>query len=529
VGGVVRNRGTKPTWGAWHVAVFLCLVGVYYTFVVSAGHFTFWPHYSDYFDQQAEGFRLGHLHTAVQPNPRLLKAGYALDPVNRAWWVWDQSYYNGHFYLYWGLAPAALLALAKAVLQIQRTVHDPVLVYVFALGRALFGYLVLIELAERSARRPPRWAVWLAAFVFATANPIPYALARPEVYEAALMGGACFTCGALYAVLRWLGSERTVRNWPSLAFASLLFGLAGTCRPSLLPAGALSLALVFLVGIQRALRQQLDVANGPLRGVSIVRQRARRIALLLLPLALPFTVVVGAQLTANYLRFGSWSEFGARYQMGLPAAMSARYVIPNIWSYLLHPIHKSCEFPFLYAKYHSTPREHLLSWMVTPVPYYEEPLAGILSAVPFTWLLVVAACWKILAALSRWFLARPRPALRAGDSLGWFGRILAITVVVSAVPALCMCGYTMRYEVEVVSSVVVASVLTAWWLLGRSTRRLFRWPTQAAYVALAACSILFGAAYGFSGYYGQFALYNPALLKTLKGAFDACSVAAPTD
>ena len=38
-----------------------------YVFFVSAGHFTHWPTTLTFLDDQAEGFRAGHLHFAIEP------------------------------------------------------------------------------------------------------------------------------------------------------------------------------------------------------------------------------------------------------------------------------------------------------------------------------------------------------------------------------------------------------------------------------------------------------------------------------
>jgi hypothetical protein len=43
-----------------------------YVFVVSAGKFVDWPSYLSYFDFLAEGFRSGHLHLSVAPDPELV-------------------------------------------------------------------------------------------------------------------------------------------------------------------------------------------------------------------------------------------------------------------------------------------------------------------------------------------------------------------------------------------------------------------------------------------------------------------------
>ena len=56
-------------------------VEVVYVFIVSAGRFTGWPTYLTFLDDQAEGFRGGHLHFAVEPAAALLAKANPFDPA----------------------------------------------------------------------------------------------------------------------------------------------------------------------------------------------------------------------------------------------------------------------------------------------------------------------------------------------------------------------------------------------------------------------------------------------------------------
>ena len=53
-------------------------------------------------------------------------------------------------------------------------------------------------------------------------------------------------------------------------------------------------------------------------------------------------------------------------------------------------------------------------------------------------------------------------------------------------------------------------------------RRAGRVAIRAAYVGLAALTLVIGVLFGFTGYFGHFARHNPALLHTLEHALSVC-------
>jgi len=490
--------------GAWLVLL-LAVIG-YYAFVISAGHFSYWPDPGidppTFYDTQAEGFRAGHLYTTKQPDPRLLRVPDPHDDRYRSLWTWDYSLYQGHLYLYWGLTPAALLALAKTVLRVEAPVRDAVLAFAFLVGRLLVGGLLIRALARRSEPQPPAWSVGLALLVFAVAHPTPWLLARPAVYEAALSGGTFFLTAATYFGFSWLFSAQPAARVRGLAAASLCLALAGTCRPSLLPAGALLLALLLLFGLRRA------------KALSGSTESRRSLLRLAAAAALPFGALVGAHLLVNLLRFGSWTEFGVHYQLGIPFTMNARFIPANLWNYSFHPLHRSCRFPFLLSAWHDgfPLRHHLPSWLPAPHGYYaREPLAGISKALPFSWLMVAPLLgygWR------RWQRASGTP--RSDARWRWVCALLVLATVAAAVPILMIFSASMRYEAEFLSSVLLLATLGGWSLLRLPRARLGTWLARLMYGGLAVATVLIGVAYGFSGYFDLFANQNPQLFARLE-------------
>lgn len=494
---------TKLHWAC--LAAFLTVVVVFYAFVVSAGHFTSWHTWSADYDSQAEGFRQGHLYTSIAPDPRLLEVPDPLDRVHRRLWNWDYSLYQGHLYIYWGQVPAALLAAVKAAFEINATIGDELLVFLFSVGRAAFGAALLLSLAAKFQPRPPRWAVWLSLFLFVVASPTPFMLARAAIYEAALSGGALFMSAGLCGAFWFLFSESARSRHCWAAATSLALGLAGACRASLLPATALILVLLML-----ALLQSTWLESG---------RSSLRPALRLVPAgALPYALLTIGHFVLNQLRFGSWSEYGASYQMGVPFTMGPRFLLPNLWNYAFHPLHFSCEFPFLEVRWNATV---LPAWLPYPADYEPwEPLAGLFKVIPFSWLLAapLLSFAPALRARARELQPNPREARR----WRWFRCVLVVATLASSVPVLMLFVSSLRYQAEFTPGLLVLCTLAGWSLLAAPSTRTGRTLAALSYTTLAIASIVLGALFGFSGYHRHFELNNPELWHRLREWLSTC-------
>lgn len=234
-----------------------------------------------------EALAQGRACLPLDPDPRLLAATdpYAAEyaPYRRG----DLSYYRGRFYLYFGIAPYALVMVPWFKIA-GVFLTDGAAIWIFSLA-GLCAYLgSLVWLSRRFFPAAGKAGLLLAALVFVTANGSWLLLARPSMYE--LVSMAAFGCfgGAVAAAVRSLFEPRRAR-W--LALSSVCLGLTMACRPNCAPAVA-ALALWLL-------------AEAPAG-----KETRRRRAAVLVPLAL----VGGALAVFNYVRFGNPLEFGFRYQ-----------------------------------------------------------------------------------------------------------------------------------------------------------------------------------------------------------------------
>ena len=489
--GVSRPRARRAAFG---VAAALGVVTLVYVWVVSAGTWATWPTVTTYYDDLADAFLAGRTSLLQAPDPRLLALPDPYDPVaNKPYRVHDLSLYEGRYYLYWGPAPAALLAAVKGATGAE-AVGDQCLVFVFALGTVLAGAVLLSDLWRQYFPNAPWWTPGLAVLALGLCNPMPFILARGAVYEAAIVAGQCFLLGGLCLLVVRSGDKWWRPSVVRLLLVGVCWSLAVASRLSLAPAvGAL-----VLLAVWRLRRRPQGIVVTPV--------------LALPALVLPLVLTVLALGAYNHTRFGSWREFGQQYQLGAtnlrPLAdklMSAAAVPPNLHSYLLRPVFVGGPFPYVRPLSAKAPGS-FPDWL--PVPgYYDGTFAvsGILLVCPFVWFAAVTAAWLIF-----------RRKGRGDDSAGlaWLVTALLLSVALALGPVLLLLGSTMRYLADFTPCLVVLATLGFWLAYDGSTSRPRRVGLALWAVFTVGFSITLGGLLAFSAEGNHFFRHNPSLMET---------------
>jgi hypothetical protein len=351
----------------WSSAALVILFTVWY---LTTGTWTKLPQRTFYFDMQAQGFLAGKTHLLVEPPAELAALDDPYRVENRAGihYLWDVSYYQGKYYLYWGAVPSLVVILIKPF--IRQPIGDASLVLLFLCASILF--FTAITLRMRRVFAPHlKGSVVIAPILFAGLSMPPiFQMIRPSVYEASIMGGICFTLAGLWAIFNALTSAKHPQI--SLCLGGLLLALAPGCRMDTAVTAAF-LAVMMLVFLLRREKQP---------GRAFPRDSACFL--------LPFCGIAALQMAFNLIRFGSILDNGFHYQLTGPATpgkadvlLSLNYVIPNMYSYLVRiPQYHPEYFPFI-----STPYINESMWPffihLPPDYYYPEPIAGLLTCAPF--------------------------------------------------------------------------------------------------------------------------------------------------
>ena len=314
----------------WLILLGCCLVWMY-VWIITIGRFEKWPSGKDYYWMLSQAFQQGQTHLLVEPNPELLKLENPYDYRQRKGieYLWDVSLYNGKYYLYWGPVPAVLGVMVSFIT--SKPVTDAGLVFSFVIGTALFSVLLLRDIYREY--QYPDWLFW-GGVLAATVNiPLTWLLTRPKFYEVSISGGQFFLMMGFFALFRAFRLRFPHKGY--IIFSSIAFGLAGATRINLLPSVAFLAGFIFL-------------------RIYIVNQRKISESLSAFAWAFfPLALIACSLFWYNYDRFGSIFDFGHRYQLTGPALTadyqditSVKYIIPNLYTYVLRLPSLDYNFPF---------------------------------------------------------------------------------------------------------------------------------------------------------------------------------------
>ncbi|WP_404422618.1 hypothetical protein [Nibricoccus sp. IMCC34717] len=314
------------------------------------------------------GILKGQTHLTVEPDPRLAAlenpwAGHQGIPR-----LHDATYFNGRYYLYFGVTPVFLAyAPVKLLFGVYPT-NSLVTAWFVALG--FLGYAALwLRLAAASTQRLPSWLVHVGVWVLGAGAQTGILLCSEEFYCVPIASAYACSAWMLYFVFRAYQEAATGRTLGFAFAASTCAGLLLGSRPNWLFA---SCVLVVPVLSLLAARRRGET-TGPSLGAML--------AATLVPVC-----AAGAALAwYNAVRFGSPFEFGVHHQF---AASDQRHIA--LWTTRVYAYHL---FHYLFA----TP---VLS-LYYPFASFRETALGLLGWAPFSLLGLVALGASVVSALRR--------------------------------------------------------------------------------------------------------------------------------
>ncbi len=425
VSGIRSFFNSKPVFWSFMGVMIVVLVSVWY---MTNGTMTRFNYYSNYYDLQADGFLAGKTSLLVEPAKELSILADPYDWKSRTGIhiIWDASYYQGKYFIYWGPVPAVLAALVKLIK--PGMVEDQYLLLFFVCGLSAVFASLLHYVRKRYFTNVPAWTLLFFTALMGLSTPLLFLVSRPNVYETAIASCQFFLFLGLYGVVRGLTSSSN--QWKWLALAGIALGAAVGSRMSVV------FTIFFIVGV---------ILSVLLRKIS--KESIKAATALLVPLAL----IACGIFWFNYVRFGSPFESGMRFQLtgeALPTDFSQlfalRYIIPNTYLSLLQPFQFTPhQFPFINA----TTDNSWTRFIRMPANYYfAEQVTGILYTIPFLWFLVLPF-FRVLQKGWHWVKDTPSPS---GDSdikriPNWMWVLIAGSCLVIFATNMMYILTTMRY------------------------------------------------------------------------------------
>jgi hypothetical protein len=420
---------------------FLLVIAVYLAFLYVSRDTT-----SNYYDLLAQSFRQGELSLPLRPDPALLALPNPYDPEARQGIKapLDLSLYNGKFYLYWGPAPALLVAVAQPFLPGE--VSDGYLLLMFLCGIFLVQSLLILHLWERFFPEIPRWMLVLSILVAGWIHPTLWLLTQPKIYETAIAGGQFFFIAGLLCLLTAL--DRPEPSAGRLVLAGIAWSLAVGTRSVMVFPIVFMIVMIVIWFYQRCQRSWSGFITG------------------LIPLGTPLLVGAVAFAWYNWARFGSFSETGFSYALAGPnlrehlhELFSPVYAFQNGYNYLFHPFAVHGSFPFL-----SAIRGRLtaiLPGQVLPEIYSAQAITGILFAAPFS-IFAAAPIFRVGKRLFRREGSGSSHEQPEGVSLPWTLTGLAGASLLTFACLLAFFWTAMRYAEDFMPGVTLLGIIGFW-------------------------------------------------------------------
>lgn len=458
------------------IAIVSTLVLLFYLWLVSLGLWTDFPPSTDYYDLQATAFSHGQLALEVQPDAALLALENPYEPADRESIpvLWDATLYEGKYYLYWGPAPAILLAILK--LFYSREIGDNILTFLFLCGAFLFLVWIIMDLWKTYFPEIPG-AILLGSIALAgLINPLPFVLIEARIYEAAIATGQFFFLGGLYFLFNSFHRPRLIQ----LVLCGLFFTFAVGSRTTLVFPIFFLLIIFFIWAFRNHKEKMFPFGTA-----------------LLTPL------VIGALAYAwyNFARFGSITEFGYTYQLtgfninaSIGDTFSLTYIPPNLFKTLFNPFEWKEEFPFFKPALWGGPESWLRAYNPKIYYYLAEGVTGLLIGSPF---LIFA------------FLRKRR-------ELFWISISLTGSALLLFLLTQVFFYTTMRYLLDLVPALTLLALLGFWSGFDSLKNKM---PIPVLAVTLWAYTILIGVLLPLSSNVKRFREYNPEFIQYITNLF----------
>lgn len=270
------------------------------------------PEHRNQYEVLAESILEGRIDLDYgDTDPLLLQMENPYDPEMRTalgvHYHYDHAFYNGKYYMYFGIVPVLLLFLPfRLITGNALTTYHATQFFTALFIAGLFAFFLLLA---KKFFRSMSFTVYLTLSAAMSVMSVWYLSKAPALYCTAIAAGICAEVWSLFFFAKAVwgdGNERmsTVYGVLGSLFGALAFG----CRPTIALANLLAVPLFFHYIKQRTSRStDCPHADKGKIDAGLVKQ--------ILIVVSPYIVIGVLLMLYNYVRFDSVFEFGQSYQL----------------------------------------------------------------------------------------------------------------------------------------------------------------------------------------------------------------------
>ena len=390
------------------------------------------------YNHLADALLSGSLSLDLPSSPILDSMENPYDPALRAQLnkearepiYWDYAYYDGSYYCYFGVVPCLLTFLPFKALTGMHLRTD-IVVVAFACLTLAASALLLVELAKKYAKDISLGQYLIGFILLGLSCGVLEQAFLPRIYPIPILSALFFTYMGLYF---WIKAERQFaqsRTWNKAYLVAGSFSIALTlgCRPQFV----LACLLAFPIFFDEIKQREFFSVRGIWNTLAVI---------------VPFLIILAPIAWYNWARFGSWTNFGASYNITggdmTSYTFNAVKIMVQFLEYLFLPFQLISSFPYI-STINTSPLLQKLPMLFTNEPFY----AGFMFLTPVT-LCLFGLLFK-----------KPRRALKERGGLILSVACLAIAAF-DIVVASYVSGTNMRYFADFAWLLLIPTILLLW-------------------------------------------------------------------
>ena len=337
-------------------------------------------------------------------------------------YLWDVAYYEGHYYVYFGVVPVVVFYLPFYL--ITGGSFPTAIGVLVAMAAFVAGVSALLDrFARYHFRRVSIGVYLLLQSAVVVCCGVLYLLKFPTFYSLPIMCALAFSVWGLYF---WMVGRSHARPEAFYLAGSLCMALVVGCRPQLVMLSFLAFPLFW----------RPFITEGHIKTAAGARQFACLVA--------PYVLVCAGVMWYNWARFGSLLDFGANYNLTVndmtKRGLSVGRIAPALFAYFFQTPATTGVFPYLQAAPFDT------TYLGQTVK--ESTFGGIFACFPILWVLPFAP--RILKMRIR--------ARRTRTVAGVIGVLMVAGVLIGVADAE-VAGILQRYFADFSVMFLMAAVL----------------------------------------------------------------------
>ena len=254
----------------------------------------------------------GQLYLDDKPSEKFLNLVNPYDDLERSTlqrgkdYLWDTSYYNGKFYVYFGILPLLVFflpyyAITKSYLDIS------IVVFILSIFILILIKEILLKIVKRYFPKISFKFVLFSLIIICSGSLVLYANGMSRIYELAIISGLYCVLQGIYFILKSIETDE--KKYFNIFLGALFLSLSVACRPTDLFASIL--IVPYLIKLL-------------LENLKIFKNKKMPLIKLVLAVAIPYLTVGILLMCYNYARFENPLEFGAKYQLTIVNMMSLK-------------------------------------------------------------------------------------------------------------------------------------------------------------------------------------------------------------